>query len=95
MSCETCPHVETKSIPWIAFESMRASKDRTILRLCIIILVLIAVIVTGVVVYEIRESRYEDVYVEQEVDTGDGFAIVNGVGDIDYGKGETDSSDAP
>lgn len=36
------------------------------------------------------ESQWEDVTVSQEIDTGEGNAIVSGTGDITYGKSETD-----
>ena len=66
MSCETCPHANTQSVPWSVFDSMRASKDRTILFLCIVILILVIVIITGVALYEVREAQYEETDTEEE-----------------------------
>ena len=48
--------------------------------------ILIVVLVgtnTGWIIYE---SQFEDVTVDQMVDTGEGDAYVTGVGDLNYGK---------
>ena len=77
------------SVPYIVFESAQARMERQIKRLFIICLVLIGVVVGTNGAWIIYESRYEDTYVTQEVDTGEGNATVIGVGD-NYGESETD-----
>ena len=64
--------------------------ERTIKRLWILCIVLALLLTGSWTFFYIRESRYEDVYVEQEVDTGEGDAFVVGVGDVDYGESETE-----
>lgn len=65
-----------------------AIAERTIKRLWIVILVQILVMVGMVAFYIWHESQYVDVEetVTQEVDTGDGMALVSGTGDVSYGE---------
>lgn len=69
--------------------------ERTIKKLWVIIILLIVLLVgtnAGWIYYEsqfeVAESTTNEI--EQEVDTGEGSAIVSGVGDIYYGEGQAD-----
>ena len=91
MDCTTCKDKQHPDpIPYPMVESMQAAWERNVRRLWIVILILIVLFVGTNVGWLIYESQFEDIYVEQEVDTGRGFAVVSGVGDIDYGESETD-----
>lgn len=79
-------------VPYILHEAEMARQERTIKRLWILsIIIFLALIGTnaGWIVYE---SQYEDVVVEQDVDTGEGDALVSGTGDV-YGEGSSESTD--
>lgn len=84
-----------QTIPYMAHEGMMARQERTIKRLWILcIVIFIALIATnaGWIYYE---QQFTDEIVtetiEQDVDTGNGNANVNGhIGD-NYGTSETDS----
>jgi hypothetical protein len=60
-------------------------------RLFIIILALIVALIGTNCFWIYREMQYEDISVSQEVDTGDGDAIVAGVGDVNYGENQAES----
>lgn len=70
-----------------------AMAERTIKRLWIVILVQILVMVGMVSFYIWHESQYIDVEetVTQEVDTGEGAALVSGTGDVIYGESKANS----
>lgn len=102
--CEGCKKkVQVEDVPYIAHEAAlaraeRMAKDaadrqeRTIKKLWKAIIALIIVIclcVGGLIGMFIYETQFEDVVVEQDVDTGEGDAFVAGVGDINYGESET------
>lgn len=80
-----------KSVPFYIHEAECTRLDRIIKRLWILAIILIALLVATNAAWLWYESQFEDISVEQEVDTGEGNAIVNGVGDINYGEGETKS----
>ena len=82
------------AVPYIVHEGEMARAERHIKRLWILcIIIFLALIATnaGWIYYE---SQFEDVVTEvtQDVDTGIGNAIVNGVagGSIIYGESEAD-----
>lgn len=80
-------------IPFFVHEADMARLERTNKRLFIVVLVLIlSLIGTNLawIMYE-RQFQVEQTTVEQEVDTGEGDAVVVGIGDI-YGEGEADSN---
>lgn len=73
-------------MPYYVHEGEMYRAERTQKRLWIVIIILIIVLVgtnTGWIIYE---SQFEDVTVDQMVDTGEGDAYVTGVGDLNYGK---------
>lgn len=70
---------------------LTAFVERTVKRLWIIIILLIALLVATNAGWIYYESQFETQVQEvtQDVDTGEGDAIVTGIGDV-YGEGETD-----
>ena len=92
MSCNNCEDKRTEPVSYIAFESMKATMERMVKRLWIIVLVLIILLFGSNVAWIVYESQSEIVQsneVYQDVDTGEGSAFVNGVGDAYYGESET------
>lgn len=85
--------MDEKMIPYFSHEGDMARMERSNRRLWVIILVLIAalIITNGAWIY--YENQFTDeVSVKQDVDTGDGDAYVNGIGDFNYGTSETDGN---
>lgn len=80
--------MDERMIPYFSHEGDMARMERANKRLWIVILVLIIAFVSSNVYWVWRENQFEDIVVEQEVDTGQGDATVTGVGDI-YGTSET------
>ena len=79
---------EVASIPYFAHEGEMSRMERANKRLWIIVIILIVALIgtnAGWLYYESQFS--EDVTtVEQQVDTGEGMAIVSGIGDAIYGE---------
>lgn len=69
--------------------------ERTIKRLWIVIVLLIVLLVATNAMWIYHESQYEDATITQdvlqEVETRDGNAFVNGIGDVAYGDSSTES----
>lgn len=82
--------VKTPDVPYIVHEAEVARQERCFKRLWIIILMLLVLLVATNGAWIWRESQFEDIAVTQDVDTGDGAAIIAGVGDINYGESKTD-----
>lgn len=78
------------SVPYIVHESEMARGERTIKRLWVLCIVIFLAFVISNCAWIIYESSYVDTTITQEVDTGEGEAIVTGTGDINYGASETD-----
>jgi MFS-type transporter involved in bile tolerance (Atg22 family) len=72
-------------VPYIVHEADMARQERTIKRLWVLLILLIVLFVGSNIAWIVYESQFEDVVVEQEVDTGEGDANVTGVGDINNG----------
>ena len=81
------------TISLVAHESAMARQERTIKRLFIIIILLIVLLVGTNAGWIWYESQFEDCVttVEQDVDTGNGNAIVAGIGDVSVGESQADS----
>lgn len=80
-------------IPFFVHEADMARLERTNKRLFIVVFVLILSLIgtnCGWLYYE-SQFQVEQTTVEQEVDTGEGDAVVVGIGDI-YGEGEADGN---
>lgn len=82
---------ETNFYAW--HEGDMARMERANKRLWIIILVLIVALIGSNAGWLYYESQFVDeISVEQDVDTGEGDAFVNGIGDLNYGQSETESN---
>lgn len=83
------------NVPYVAFESSMARLERTIKRLWILAIILIALLFGTNAAWIYYESQFieESVVVEQEVDTGEGDAFVSGTGDIRYGESSTEGNE--
>lgn len=76
---------EQKQIPYIAFESAQTRLERANRRLfilCIILAVMLLVTNAGWLYWESQWQVEENTEVSQDIDTGDGDAIVVGIGDV-------------
>lgn len=73
------------SIPFIVYEAEQVRNEHRTKRLLTIIFILIFLLFATNVGWLIYESQFETVFVEQEVDTGNGDAFVAGNGDVNYG----------
>lgn len=82
--------MDERMIPYFSHEGDMARMERANKRLWIVVLVLIIAFVSSNVYWIWRENQYEDIVVEQDVDTGQGDATITGVGDI-YGTSETEN----
>lgn len=73
-----------------------AMAERTIMRLWIIIIALLVIVCGLTYLYVDLWRSIETAEITQDIDTGEGNAIVAGIGDVHYGEGETnDKSNAP
>ena len=86
--------MEDKMIPYIAHESEVARLERIIKRLWILCIIIFVALIATNGAWLWYESQWEDVVVSQEVDTGNGNAVVSGTGDITYGESEANSKEA-
>lgn len=85
--------MKPETIPYIVHEDQMARQERHIKRLWILcIIIFIALIGTnaGWIYYE---SLFEEQVVTQDIDTGDGDAVVAGIGDA-YGKDPTNNQNS-
>lgn len=71
--------------------------NKTIKRLWIIIILLVVLLVGTNVAWLYHENSFADEVITQdvlqEVETKDGNAFVNGIGDVVYGEGSTENTD--
>ena len=81
---------QVAQIPYFAHEGEMVRMERANKRLWIVILVLIVCLMGTNIGWIVYESQFTDEYVQQEVDTGEGFAVVSGIGDAVYGENPTD-----
>ena len=82
--------MDDNKIPFTAFESIVNRFSDTNRRLWILCIFLIAALLITNLGWIIYENQFVDeMSVEQEVDTGNGDAIVNGIGDLIYGQDQT------
>lgn len=72
-------------------EGDMARMERANKRLWVVIIILIVALIGSNAAWIYYESQFEDVTVEQEVDTRMGDAYVHGAGDIYYGENQTES----
>lgn len=86
-------NVANTPIPYIVYDSTVARFERTIKRLWILCIILIALFVGTNTFWIYYESQFEDITVTQEVDNGEGNTNVSGIGGITNGESETNSTD--
>lgn len=75
---------------WL-YESAMDKSERTNRRMFILVIVLALMLFISNLAWIIYENQFEEISIEQEVDTGEGDAVVAG-GDI-YGYGKAESED--
>jgi len=75
------------SIPYFIHEAEATRLERVNKRLFIALLIVLAMLFITNAGWIVYESQYQTVEVSQEVDTGEGAALVSGTGDV-YGAGE-------
>lgn len=90
MNCNEC---KTQSVPYIVHEAAMARMERTTKRLWVLLILVVVLLVGTNGAWIWYESQFEDVVVEQEVDTGNGSATVAG-GNIIYGESAAESDNA-
>ena len=79
------------NLSYLLYESALAKSERANKRMFILVIILTLMLFFSNLAWIIYENQFEDISIEQEVDTGEGNAYVAG-GDI-YGAGETDNQD--
>lgn len=97
MECNGCKgkQEQDEKVSNISFESMKATMERTVKRLWIVILVLIVLFVGTNVFWIWRDSQFETVNetkVTQDVKAENGSAYLSGTGDVIYGQSEANSN---
>jgi len=77
-------------IPYFVHEGDMTRIERANKRLWIIVIILIVALIGSNIGWLVYESQFSDVVttVEQEVDTGNGTAVVSGTGDAIYGESD-------
>ena len=85
--CENCGNGSSGQA---VYDLLAALAERTIKRLWIVVLLLVVLLFGTNAAWIYYESQFEDVSVEQEVDTGDGDAFIVGNGDLHYGESQTE-----
>lgn len=82
---------EKKDVPYIVYEDTATRLERTIERLWILAIILVALLIGTNGAWLYYEHQFEDTVITQDVDTGNGDANVTGVGDIINGQSTTDN----
>lgn len=87
-NCAECKQERTNMEPiqYFVHEAAMARLDRVNKRLWILLIVLISLLFVTNAGWVVYESMFEKQYVEQDIDTGDGDAIIAGIGDVHYGE---------
>lgn len=79
-----------ETIPYFVHEAEMVRQERTIRRLWIMCLVIFVALILTNAGWLYYESQFAEEVVTQDVDTGNGDALVTGIGDI-YGDHSTNS----
>lgn len=80
-------------IPYFVHEGEMTRMERLNKRWFIAFLIVLAMLFATNIGWVIYESQFVEEVVTQEVDTGDGAAVVSGTGDAIYGEGKTDGQE--
>ena len=86
---DNAPKTIPETIPYIVHEDHMASMERTIRRLWILCIIIFSALIVTNAGWIWYESQFEDQVITQDIDTGEGDAVVAGVGNA-YGKDSTD-----
>ena len=80
-------------VPYIVHEEIVVSMERTIRRLWILCIIMFVslVLTNGLWICYERSWDVTEQDVLQDVDTGNGDAVITGIGDINYGENKTES----
>lgn len=81
-------------IPYFVHEGEMTRMERTNKRWFIAFLIVLVMLFATNIGWVIYESQFVEEVVTQEVDTGDGAAVVSGTGDAIYGESKTDGQEA-
>ena len=84
---------KAQMIPYIVHESSMSRMERTNKRLWILCIIMFLALVGTNAGWIYYESQFIDTVVEQDVDTGEGDAVISGVGDIIYGANKAEGED--
>lgn len=68
MDCNTCKDLRHDAVPYVAHEADMARQERTIKRLWVLLIILVALLVGTNCAWLWYESQFEDIVVEQEVE---------------------------
>lgn len=83
------PENEAVLIPYFAHEGEMTRMERINRRWFIAFLIVLAMLFLTNAGWIIYENQFEDIAIRQDVDTGDGIAVVSGTGDAINGEGKT------
>lgn len=89
MDCENCNKVNEEPVApveYIVHEGMLARLERANKRVWILCIILTALLLGSWIGFFVYEAQFEDVSVTQDIDTGEGDAVVAGAGDVYYGQ---------
>lgn len=87
---------EILMIPFHSHEMDMDRAERANKRLWVVIIILIVTLIGTNAGWLFYESQFASEVISQEVDTGDGMAIVSGTGDAIYGEGKAnDQTQSP
>ena len=87
---------EVKTIPYIVYESTVDRLERVCRRLWMLCIIIFICFVASNAFWIWYDGQFQDeTTITQEVDTGEGNAIVNGTGNLNYGEGQTDNHKTP
>ena len=80
-------------VPYIVHESIIARMERTIKRLWILCIIMFISLVLTNGLWICYEHSWEvtEQEISQDIDTGNGDAVITGIGDIHYGEDQTES----
>ena len=90
---DKAPDTIPETIPYLVHEDHMVRMERTIKRLWILCIIIFFALIGTNAYWIWYESQWEDQVITQDIDTGEGDAVVAGVGNA-YGKDSTDYQDS-
>lgn len=82
------------TIPYYIHEGEMYRAERANKRWFIAFLVVLTMLFVTNAGWVVYENQFQDYYLQQEVDTGNGAAVVAGIGDANYGEDQTSGTGA-